>query len=326
MKDVFISKGRWIGCGLGAIVLVLGVSSFQRDIPADQVAQKYATTSSKFVRISRMNVHYRDEGGGPVIILVHGSNCSLQSWEGWQKYLQKKFRVVSVDLPGHGLTGPNPNGNYDYLTMVSFLDDFANALHVDRFSIAGNSMGGGVALNYTILHPARVEKLILVDSLGYPDEIPPLTLRMWGYPVLGHVLTVFTPRFVYAQTIKDIYGHKERVTDQLIDRYYELLLREGNREATRVRFATPLQDGDLSRLKSIHVPTLVMWGGKDPWFKTEFAVRFAHDLPGARLRLYPDLGHVPMEEAPEVTAPDAASFLDGAVDSLPTTLNIKENI
>lgn len=309
MKKAFLGKGRWIFLVVMAVSLSLTATSFQRDIPAEQAKRKYATASSKFVHIDGMEVHYQDVGVGPTLILVHGSNCSLQSWDGWQAHLRRGFRVISVDLPGHGLTGPNPSGSYDYLTMVRFLDRLADLLHVDKFSIAGNSMGGAIAVNYTILHPARVEKLILIDSLGYPEEIPPLTLRMWGYPVIGHLLTVLTPRFVYAQSIRDIYGHKERVSDELIDRYYELLLREGNRDATRVRFSDPVWDIDQSRLKTIDAPTLVMWGGKDPWFSAEFGTRFAHDIPGATLRIYPDLGHVPMEEEPQTTARDAALFL-----------------
>ena len=309
MTRISMGKRRWFFLVAMAAVLALVAGSFERDIPADRAKAKYATTSSRFANIDGMEIHYRDEGTGPVLVLIHGSNCSLQSWDGWQEQLRQQFRVISVDLPGHGLTGPNPSGNYDYQTMGRVLDRLANVLQIDKFSLAGNSMGGAIALDYAMLHPEKLERLVLIDSLGYPDEIPPLTLRMWGFPAIGRLLTVLTPRFVYAQTIKDIYGHKERVNDQLIDRYYELLLREGNRNATRMRFADPVWYVDQSRLKTIKIPTLVMWGGKDPWFGSQFGRRLARDIPGAKFRLYPDLGHVPMEEAPEITARDAALFL-----------------
>jgi pimeloyl-ACP methyl ester carboxylesterase len=309
MKRFLIGKCRWIFFGCVSLALGFAAISFQSDIPAGQAKNKYATASSKFIHIDNMTVHYRDEGVGPALLLIHGSNCSLHAWEGWQGELRQKFRVISVDLPGHGLTGPNPNGKYDYFTMVNFLNRLVDMLQIDTFSVAGNSMGGAIALNYAILHPSRVENLILIDSLGYADEIPPLVLRMWGYPLVGQMMTVFTPRFVYAQTIRSIYGHKERVNDHLIDRYYELLLRDGNRDATRLRFTEPVWDIEPSRIRSIKIPTLIMWGGKDPWFGVEYGRRFADEISGASLRIYSDLGHVPMEEAPEETARDAAAFL-----------------
>lgn len=261
------------------------------------------------MNIDGMQIHYQDEGTGPILIMIHGSNCSLQSWNGWQQYLKRQFRVISFDLPGHGLTGPNPKGEYDYAAMTRILDQLANNLHIGKFSLAGNSMGGAIALHYTMQHPGKVEKLVLIDSLGYPGEIPPVTLRMWGWPVVGRMLTVLTPRFVYAQTLKEIYGHKERVSEQLIDRYYELLLREGNREATRRRFIAPAWDIEPARLKTIETPTLVMWGEKDPWFNADFGRQFARDIPNASFRLYPGLGHLAMEEDPETTARDVAMFL-----------------
>jgi pimeloyl-ACP methyl ester carboxylesterase len=298
-----------IGYVLALAIVVLVAVSVRADLPVRELLPKYTTDISRFARIDGIDVHYRDEGRGPALLLVHGSNCSLHSWEGWQTQLKAKFRVISVDLPGHGLTGPDPEGRYDYAAMVRFLDRLADHLHIDKFSLAGNSMGGAIAIEYALMRPARMEKLILIDSLGYPEQVPPLILRMWGYPVIGQVLTVLTPRFAYAQTIRGIYGHKERVSDPLIDRYYELLLREGNRAATRTRFVDAVWSVDVSRLRSIGIPTLVMWGGKDPWFDAAFGKRFAQDIPGAAVRIYPDLGHVPMEEAPEITARDAASFL-----------------
>lgn len=300
---------RWIRVGLVASIILFGLISFHRDIPAAHVLSKYTTPSSKFIPLDGMNVHYRDQGAGSAILLIHGSNSSLQTWEGWEEVLKRQFRVISVDLPGHGLTGPNPSGIYDSLSLERFVDNFSNAIGLQHFSIVGNSLGGLIAWNYVIRHPGKVEKLILIDALGYPDQLPPFQLRMWGFPVIGQALTVFTPRFVYNKTLEQIYGHPERVTPALTDRYFDLLLRQGNREATRLRFSQDLNFDNLPKLKSIAVPTLVMWGARDPWFSPEFAARFVQDIPNAILKLYPDLGHVPMEEAPEKTSMDAASFL-----------------
>jgi pimeloyl-ACP methyl ester carboxylesterase len=306
-----VKKFNWVyaGIGLGVVSAALIGLGYKADIPLERVTQKYADGASRFASIDGMRVHYRDEGQGPVVLLIHGSNSSLHTWDGWVTRLLKKYRLVRLDLPGHGLTGPNPISHYDYGVMSHVVDSLMQTLGIEKFAIAGNSMGGAIALDYAGRHPEKVEKLILIDAIGYPDEIPPLALRMWGFPVIGNILTVITPRSVYQSTLREAYGDRALVNDALVDRYYELLLRQGNRRATRDRFAEGAFSISVPILAKIHVKTLVLWGGKDRWFPVSFGERFARDIEGARLKVYPGLGHVPMEEGPEVTARDVDEFL-----------------
>ena len=294
-------------------LLVTAIGSFTLytpDIPADVIEQKYTNSASKFMVVDGLRIHYRDQGTGPALVLIHGSNASLHTWEGWTKELSADFRIISLDLPGHGLTGPDAKERYDWISMAGLVNSFLENLGVDRFSIAGNSMGGAVAWNYTLLHPKKVENLILIDSRGYPSEEPkPAIFKAFATPVLGHLLTVVTPRSAIADSMHSVYGDPSKVTDELVTRSFDLTIRAGNREATRVRFSEPSYDQHLARIGTISAPTLVMWGGKDTWILPKYADRFIADIKNSTLKLYENDGHLPMEESPVLTAKDARAFL-----------------
>jgi pimeloyl-ACP methyl ester carboxylesterase len=299
----------WILVALLVVGTIL-VGGIRRDLPAAQLESRYAQPPSRFVEVDGMRVHYRDEGTGPALLLLHGSNASLFTWEGWVRELAGSFRVISVDLPGHGLTGPHPQSRYMPGDMAHFVEAFRARLGLERFHLAGNSMGGAVAWHYALLFPERVERLVLVNAVGYPRNEPrPLIFRMFSTPVLGELLSVVTPRDIVESNLREVYGDPSKVTDEQIDRYEAMLLREGNRQATRERLRQGDDTGLWQRLKELRAPTLILWGEKDTWILPEYGKRFDEDLPDSRLVLYPDLGHVPMEEDPARTAADVRRFL-----------------
>ena len=305
---------RWIRRGLGLLLLIVvagTLAMIRFDRPAAEVAARWATPPSQFVEVDGMRVHVRDRGAGPALVLVHGSNSALFTWEGWAAELAGKRRVIALDLPGHGLTGPHPQGRYSAKDMAEFLDHVMTELGVDRFSLAGNSMGGHVALVYALAHPERVDKLILVDAAGLPREEPrPLVLRVAAWPILGPISTVVTPRFIVATSVREVYGDPGKVTDELIDRYYDLLLREGNRRATRIRLSMPDDTAAARRLGELRLPVLILWGARDRWILPKYGERLRDAIPGARLVVFGELGHVPMEEDPVATARAVSAFLD----------------
>ncbi|WP_373049021.1 alpha/beta fold hydrolase [Vulgatibacter sp.] len=305
--------GKWkVAAGAAVLLAVAGISLVRADRPAAEVEARRAQPPSRFVEVDGMRVHYRDRGEGPALLLVHGSNASLFTWEGWASRLSDRFRVVSLDMPGHGLTGPHPQGRYDYAEMAVFLDHFVQAVGLERFHLAGNSMGGSVAWHYALAHPAKVDRLVLVDAVGYEREEPlPPILRLFATPGLNRIAEHVTPRFAVEQSIRDVYGDPSRVTEELVDLYEDLALREGNREASRKRLSHPHHDGLEKRLGEIRAPTLILWGGKDRWILPKYAHRFDEDIPDSQLILYPELGHVPMEEDPETTAAAVRRFLGG---------------
>lgn len=295
---------------IGAIA-ALSAYSYRPDLSAGEVEQRYATVDSRFVRVDGVRVHYIDVGTGKPIVLIHGSNSSLFDWQGWTTELRRDFRVIALDLPGHGLTGPDPAKRYTYIDQARFVDDFTRSIRLPSYSVAGNSMGGSVAWHLALMEPTRVEKLILVDSVGLPREEPrPLMFRMYEWPVVDRLLTVFTPRESVAMALHDAFGDPDRVTDEEIDRTWTLLRREGNREATRLRLQQQSDsDGWESRLPSLNMPTLILWGANDDWVLPKYGHRFQALIPNAQLITYPGLGHLPMLESPEATSRDARTFL-----------------
>jgi pimeloyl-ACP methyl ester carboxylesterase len=307
-----VSVAKRAALGLTAVVALLLALGVRCDRPAAEVEARWATAPSQFVAVDGLRVHLRDRAPraeAPALVLVHGSNSSLFTWEGWAEQLKDSYRVIALDLPGHGLTGPDPRQRYSPSDMAQVVDRVVHALGVERFAIAGSSMGGSVAWHYALAHPEKVAALILVDAAGYPREEPrPLPLRIFSSPLLGRLARWISPRFVVARSVRTTYGDPTRVTEERIDAYDDFLLREGNREATRVRLQLP-EDGMSARLPELKVPTLILWGGKDTWISPRYGERFHSDIAGSRLVVFDSLGHIPMEEDPAATAAAVRAFL-----------------
>src|SRR5216684_2404132 len=179
------------------------------------------------------------------------------------------MRVVTVDLPGHGLTGATVENDYSQAGMVAFVENFTRALGIDRpFVLAGNSMGGHLAWRYTLAHPERVSKLVLVDAGGIrlPGEEPPapLAFRLARNPITAPMVRRFAPRSLFASAILKSLYNKSLVTPEMIDRYWELNRRKGTADATLARFRLPRSDPAMqARLHEIAAPTLILWGRED---------------------------------------------------------------
>lgn len=296
--------------GFCIVCLWLSGCGFYQDVPFHQLKSLYANQQSKFIDIDGMSVHYRIEGQGPKLVLLHGSSASLHTWEGWVDALKDSYTIISLDLPGHGLTGPHPDNLYDAISSAKFIDHFSRALELESFALAGNSRGGNIAWNYAVLHPNKVSALILVDASGLPSEDDiPFIFKFYQIPILKELLTIFTPQFMVRNSIEDVYGEPNLVTDTMVQQYHDLLLMQGNRQATVERF-DPAQFKNLySRITEIKIPTLILWGTKDTWILPKYAARFKTLIEGSKVIMYQSLGHVPMEEAPLKTSNDVRSFL-----------------
>jgi pimeloyl-ACP methyl ester carboxylesterase len=287
------------------------------DIPRATLEAKYATPPSAFLKLSDgTRVHYRDRGPkeAPTLVLLHGSNASFLTWEPWAKSLSDTYRVVSVDLPGHGLTGAVPNKDYSQEGMVAFTLAFADALRLQRFALAGNSMGGGVAARFAEEHPDRLTALILVDAAGMPvrqgDRVP-LAFRIARMPVLNQLVLHVTPRSLASEGLNDAIVHKEILNDAMIDSYWEFARMEGTREATLERFSSPWDTYVRDHIRAITMPTLILWGEQDHLIPVEAGREFRKAIPGSKLIVYPKTGHIPMEEVAAQSAADVRAFLAG---------------
>lgn len=303
----------------GLVVL----SGCQTDLALVDLKERYGAPPSRFLPMDGIEVHWRDEGPGaasattpyaepPTLLLLHGTGASLHTWEGWARRLSPHMRVVRLDLPGFGLTGPHPSGDYSGAATADFLERFADAAGLRRFALAGNSLGGYYAWRFALRHPDRVSALILVDSAGYPvphSSGSAVVLQLARMPVISELLRWAPIRGTIERSLREVYVDDRKVTPELVDRYTDLMRRPGNRAAFGDRARAGHRPSGWERLPELRVPTLLMWGAQDTWIPPSVAERFRRDIAGSELIVYPELGHLPMEEDPERTARDAMSFL-----------------
>jgi pimeloyl-ACP methyl ester carboxylesterase len=288
------------------------------DIPRATLEAKYATPPSAFVVLSDgARAHYRLRGpdGAPALVLLHGSNASLLTWEPWSKALSDRFRVISVDLPGHGLTGAVPNGDYGQEGMAKFVGEFADRLGLKSFALAGNSMGGGVAARFAEENPGRVTKLILVDAGGLPfksGEGTPLAFRLARVPVLNLILLHVTPRSLVTEGLDKAIVHKEVITGAMIDSYWDFARMDGTRRATMDRFQLGFDSDVADNLDKLAMPVLILWGEQDRLIPVAVGHEWARRVKGAKLIVYPATGHIPMEEVAGQSVGDVRAFLNGS--------------
>lgn len=294
------------------VVALLSTGACTSSIPLVKLQAKYTNEQSRYIDIQGMKVHYRDEGSGPTLILVHGIVASLHTWDGWTQALKGKYRIIRFDVPGWALTGPADWDAYNADHFTKFLDEFATALQLDRFSLVGNSLGGYISWNYALRYPEKVDKLIVIDPAAYPQKLPRI-LRIMCDPLLGSISEKWTPKLIFENAVREVYGDPKMVTQEAVDRYYELILREGNRTSCRQILKQIKKSSTRypEEIKGITTPILVMWGRKDRWINVSQVELWKKDLPGAQVIIYDEAGHVAMEEYPEITSHDADLFLSG---------------
>jgi len=274
-----------------------------QDIPIEQLKKKYTDPYSSFVKVGEMDIHYRDQGDKKdsiPIVLIHGTASSLHTYDRWTFELIKNHRVVRMDLPGYGLTGPFPNRDYSYNNYVAFLKNFLESIAVKKCILAGNSLGGNIAWRFTIEYSEIVDKLILIDAAGYPmkSKSIPLAFKIAQIPIIQNIFTIISPRFIAKASVENVYKNKTKVNEELIDRYFELTLREGNRQAFVDRFKVKSDTTTYKKIKLINQKTLILWGEEDELIPSQMGHLFHNDLQNDTLVILKNVGHVPMEESP----------------------------
>jgi pimeloyl-ACP methyl ester carboxylesterase len=311
---------KFLGGVLAILILaVIGAWLALRgpDIPFETLEAKHATAQSHFVDLpGGYHVHYQDNGdpNRPTLVLLHGFADSFTTWEGWVKELKPQFRVISLDFPGHGLTrapeGTRLSGEY----LADFVDAFAAKLALPPFAVAGNSMGGGAAWQLAVRHKDRVNALILVDAAGFPNDKPsadiPLAFKILRYPIGRTLLSKIDNKPLIDQALKaDVYD-KTLITPFVVDRFAEFQRAPGHRII--LMSANMGGQGTTTRdlVSTIRVPTLILWGERDPLIEPAAAKKFAAAIPGAKLITYPNVGHLPQLEIPQRSAADVAAFLN----------------
>jgi pimeloyl-ACP methyl ester carboxylesterase len=301
--------------GIVAFLIFLLLLVCERDRPLQELIPLYASPTSQFMPLLGMEVHFRDEGlksDSVPLLLLHGMSSSLHTWDSVVLQLATQKRVISLDLPGFGLTGPSPENTYNFDYYNKFIDSFSRRLQIKRFTLVGNSMGGAIAWNYALHNPVAVSRLILIDALGYPSrgESGSLGFTIASTPVLNNLLLFATPKALVRKSLETIYYNQDRVTDEQVERFHDMAIREGNREAAlkifRGSFKTSKPKGQIDQIRT---PTLILWGEKDNLISVENARQFNQDIRGSLLEIYPNVGHVPMEEVPGSVSRSILTFV-----------------
>lgn len=310
---------KWLFGIIAGLILLIGAglalaSLFYRGVPPAEVEAKWATPPSKFIVVDGVRMHYRDSGQGPVVVLLHANYANLFMWEPWAKALEGRYRVIRVDLPAHGLTGPDPTGVYKLERIVQLFEGFVDALELREFSLAGASIGGTIAMHYTGRHPERVERLILMNPGSLEKDVrgrdtPP------NLPRAANILAYVTPRSLAGGLLRVSFGDSSKVTESMIDEWYELWMREGNRMAM-LDLLRQYVSGDVEgKIRAVRVPVLLIWGEKNPRVPLALAYEFQKLLTNAssvKLVVLPGVGHMAVHEAPVESARAAREFLDSS--------------
>ncbi len=305
----------WVVVALAAALVAAWFALRVPDVPVATLRAKYGGPPSRFAEVlPGLTVHLRDEGprDAPAIVLLHGSNASLLDWQDWSDRLKDRFRVIRFDFPGHGLTGPDPARGYSTDAYLAVVDAVARAEHLDRFAIAGNSMGGGVAWRYAAAHSDKVSALILVDASGAPypgGGDRPLGFQIARLPVIRDLVGGVLPRSLIERSLPQTVPVQSVVTPATVDRYWELLRYPGDRRATLERFSLPYPKPDPALLARLAMPVLILWGRDDRLIPVASVDWFRRGIPQAKTIIYDGVGHLPMEETPGRSAADVAAFL-----------------
>ena len=294
----------WLLGSILVLLIVLGIVFYQKDQSPDVVYKKYALASSQQIAIGGVQLHYSDEGNrldSTPLLLIHGTSSSLRTWDGVTAQLKNQYRIIRFDLPGFGLTGPNPNHDYSTRYYNEVIDSLLRALQISRVIIVGNSLGGAIATQYAIYQPGKVRGLVLVDAAGLPPAkktTGAIGFKLAQMPVINQLLTKITPRVLVKKSLEDAYGDIGKVTDSLTAQYFDMLTREGNRKALVDRMRQGWQVTDGNFLTKVEAPTLIVWGSKDRLIPVENAALFQQKIKNSQVHIWDNLGHVPMEEDP----------------------------
>ncbi len=312
-------KVIWYLLAASFAIVIVFYYYYVPEIPPTVLNDKYGVGPQQYLDVKGLKVHFRDEGNKEEkvpLVLLHGTFSSLYTWDNWTEILKDEHRIIRLDLPGFGLTGPHPSGDYTLETYLLFLEDFLSIMDIDSCVLGGNSLGGEIAWRYALKRPKQVKKLILIGAAGYPVDMKNLPLRqlplsylLLRIALLREISVNFASVNVVRNSLEYLYGAPDKVTEDQVRLYYDMTNRLGNREALTERMESFNRPSPYEAIPSIHVPTLVLWGRQDRLIPVENAKKFQRDLPNSVLTIFSTAGHMPMEEIPAVSAKSVEEFL-----------------
>ncbi|MEO8523864.1 MAG: alpha/beta fold hydrolase [Caldimonas sp.] len=282
------------------------------DLPRATLESRYLAGPADKMTLGPWQLRVRDTGpkAAPAVIMLHGFGASLETWEAWSSALSARYRVIRFDLPGSGLSAPDPAGDYRDARSIELLLAIMDRLDLARASIVGHSIGGRIAWTFAALHPERVDKLVLVSPDGFSSpgfdygkaaDVPALLKLM------RHVL----PKAVLRMNLAPAYANPDVLDDALVTRYHDLMRAPGARDAMLARMQQTVLVDPVPLLKRIQAPTLLVWGERDAMIPFANSADYLKAIPHVRLFAVPGAGHLPQEEAAPRSLQAVEQFLAG---------------
>ena len=295
-----------------AFLLALSVwLAWTPDKTEQVLLQSYSRPGTARLMVQQQPVFVQDSGprDAPAILLLHGFGASLQAWDDWAPALEKNLRVLRIDIPGFGLSGPAVNQDYSDAADVARVIAVMDQLGVQQVIVAGHSMGGRIAWNLAAAHPERVSKLVLLSPDGFPDPNAKSD-KTYEVPALLGLLPYSLPKWALKMGgVAPAFADDSQLTPQMMQRYHDMMLAPGVRTALLERMRQTRNSDPVVRLQSIKAPTLLIWGEKDAFIPVSNAQDYLKAMPQAKLVTLPGVGHVLHEEAPQASVQAVLDFL-----------------
>ena len=308
---MFLKVLKIIALAFIAFILLAALYLWTPDKSKAELEKTYGSPSNAYVSALGVNLHYQDTGpskNATPILFLHGFGASLQTWDTWAQALSEDYRVISVDLPGFGLTGEDPSGIYTDQRSVEVLEAFLKELKIPKVVLVGNSMGGKLAWQFTARYPNQVSKLVLISPDGYAS--PGIQYgKKPDVPAIADLYRYFFSKTFLVMNLKPAYADPNTLNDALVNRYYDLMLAPGVRGAILGRMQQTVLQDPVPSLSSIQVPTLLIWGEKDAFIPISNSNDYLKVMPNAKRVSLPNIGHLPQEEQPSVGLAALKEFL-----------------
>ena len=308
---MFLKAFKMIAIALTATLFFAALYLWTPDKSKSELEKIYSSPKNAYVNALGVNIHYQDTGPSknPIpILFLHGFGASLQTWDTWSQSLSNEYRVISVDLPGFGLTGEDPSGIYTDERSVEVLEAFLKALQISKVVLVGNSMGGKFAWQFTARYPNQVAKLVLISPDGYAS--PGIEYgKKTEIPAIAQLYRYFFSKTFLAMNLEPAYANPKTLNDDLVNRYYDLMLAPGVRGAILARMQQTVLKDPVPSLTNIQVPTLLIWGEKDAFIPISNSNDYLKVMPNVKRVSLPNIGHLPQEEQPTIGLAELKEFL-----------------
>ena len=308
---MFLKALKIIAIALTALLFLAALYLWTPDKSKAELEKIYGSPKTAYVSALGVNIHYQDTGPSKnptPIVFLHGFGSSLQTWDSWSEALSSEYRVISLDLPGFGLTGEDPSGIYTDQRSVEVIEAFLKELQIPKVVLVGNSMGGKFAWQFAARYPDQVTKLVLISPDGYAS--PGIEYgKKSEVPAIAELYRYFFSKTFLAMNLEPAYANPKTLNDALVNRYYDLMLAPGVRGAILARMQQTVLQDPIPSLATIKVPTLLLWGEKDAFIPIANSNDYLKVMPNAKRVSLPNIGHLPQEEKSTIGLAALKEFL-----------------